>query len=122
MTIDANNILWLSENDIGLIKEDSYQGEGRAFIAKETYDEVTQALVKENKEITELAAKTRELNAKLGTQIRELQAALRAAAHYIKKSPCDPDITTEQLAAWQEYQKHSDLIESITPVKKEPQP
>jgi len=45
-------------------------------------------------------------------QIKDLEELLRAAENYIDKSPCDPDITTEQINAFnyltnikQSYQK-----------------
>lgn len=38
-------------------------------------------------------------------QVKLDRQRLRAALDFIEKSPCDPDITKEQLAAWNKLQK-----------------
>lgn len=38
-------------------------------------------------------------------QIKDLQELFSAAEKYIEESPCDPDITADQILAWSHYQK-----------------
>lgn len=66
--IDKNNVLWLSESDIGLIKEDSYQGEGIAFVRKDSFD----ALLKDWEEIGKMHKECIAANGRLGVQMRAL--------------------------------------------------
>ena len=41
---------------------------------------------------------------KLVKEIERRDAVFEAAKNYINLSPCDPDITKEQWAAWQKYE------------------
>ena len=42
--------------------------------------------------------------AELKADVALLVAAFKAAREFIDESPCDPDITHEQWAAWERYQ------------------
>lgn len=91
-------------------------------VTKAHYDEVLEALQKENKTVQELAEASRLANVKLGHQIRDLQAALRAATRLIDMTPNYDDGHPELEAAKLTWQHHKPLVDSIKPKTKEPSP
>lgn len=92
-------------------------------VTKAQYDEVVEALKKENQTVQELAEASRLANTKLGHQIRELQGALRAAARLFDLSQEDcAGITPEYEAALLTWEHHKPLIDSLKPKAKESQP
>lgn len=60
------------------------------------------SVVKEANQL--LISQKKEIQSK-DQQIKDLQELFSAAEKYIEESPCDPDITADQILAWSHYQK-----------------
>lgn len=65
-------------------------------------------LLRSNKEKVACEATCKNLQAR----IDKLEKVVKSAAKYISESPCDPDITSDQLAAWQEYNQALEELEN----------